>query len=195
MPEDDGVTYWDFDVPQNASEPKDASATVIVSSALLELISFLDDEALITKFRNAAYAMLESLASDKYLADPNITNAILLHSTAHKPANKRIDIPLIYADYYFIEGMMRYQADRNLTSVDSDKDSKLIKPNKYTLKQNYPNPFNPTTTIKYEIIKNSDVRIIVYDVLGRVVKELIRTNQSAGQYQVKWNGKNENRQK
>ena len=188
LPTDDGVTYWDFDVPQNSSEPKDASATVIVASALLELISFTEDEAEITKFRNAAYAMLESLASDKYLADPNITNAILLHSTAHKPANKRIDIPLIYADYYFIEAMLRYQADR-LTNIDDNKNSYPTAPQIFVLEQNYPNPFNPSTIIAYGLPKADHVKITVYDIMGKEVRTLVNERQNGGRYKIKWNGK------
>ena len=191
LPEDDGVTYWDFDVPYNSSEPKDASATSIVASALLELITFVEDESLRTKFKDAAFAMLESLASDKYLADPNITSAILLHNTAHKPANKRVDVPLVYSDYYFIEAMIRYQEFRT-TATDINVEVNSNTPQNFRLEQNYPNPFNPTTTIKYELQNNSDVQIVIYDVLGNKIKELVNTKQSSGSHQVMWNGENKN---
>ena len=57
-------------------------------------------------------------------------------------------------------------------------------PTEFALRQNYPNPFNPTTTIKYDVPAQSDVRIVLYDVLGRVVQRLVDRNQKAGRYEV-----------
>jgi flagellar hook assembly protein FlgD len=50
----------------------------------------------------------------------------------------------------------------------------------------YPNPFNPITTIEYGLPKDSQVSITVYDMLGRIVKELINEKQSAGFHSIKW---------
>ena len=61
-------------------------------------------------------------------------------------------------------------------------------PDKYTLLQNYPNPFNPTTTIKYGLIKQTNVELTVYDALGRLIKTLVKGNQSAGYHEVTFNG-------
>jgi hypothetical protein len=60
----------------------------------------------------------------------------------------------------------------------------------YYLTQNFPNPFNPQTTIKYGLLKAGEVRVIIYDVLGNIVKFLINQNQPRGHYQVIWNGVN-----
>ena len=60
-------------------------------------------------------------------------------------------------------------------------------PNKYSLSQNYPNPFNPTTTIKFEVAKNSFVSIKVFDLLGREVKSLVNNNLNAGTYEYTFN--------
>ena len=73
-----------------------------------------------------------------------------------------------------------------VTSVATNDELSI--PDHFTINQNYPNPFNPTTTISYGLPKNSDVSIIVYDVSGREVRNLIQTNQSAGWYDVTWNG-------
>ena len=59
-------------------------------------------------------------------------------------------------------------------------------PTKFVLAQNYPNPFNPSTTIYYEIPKNSYVKIIIYDVLGRVTAILADGVQPANKYSIKW---------
>ena len=61
-------------------------------------------------------------------------------------------------------------------------------PGEYTLYQNYPNPFNPTTKIKFQITKLSDVKLVVYDALGREVATLVDERLSAGSYSISWDG-------
>jgi len=61
-------------------------------------------------------------------------------------------------------------------------------PENYSLDQNYPNPFNPETNIGYRIPKLSNVKLIVYDALGREVRTLVNTFQLAGNYEIRWNG-------
>ena len=63
-------------------------------------------------------------------------------------------------------------------------------PKEFNLWQNYPNPFNPVTIIKYEIPKNANVSVIVYDVTGRVVKELVNEFKYAGYYNIEFNAAN-----
>ncbi|MBE0571139.1 MAG: TIGR03790 family protein, partial [Ignavibacteriaceae bacterium] len=63
-------------------------------------------------------------------------------------------------------------------------------PKEFTLYQNFPNPFNPTTTIKYDLPQTSDVSLIIYDILGRKVKELVNTKQQAGRYEVQFDASN-----
>lgn len=63
-------------------------------------------------------------------------------------------------------------------------------PLSYSLSQNYPNPFNPSTLIHYALKENVDVRITVYDILGRVIKTLVNEYQDAGFRSVLWSGTN-----
>jgi len=60
-------------------------------------------------------------------------------------------------------------------------------PKIYILFQNYPNPFNPSTTIQFDIIKSSHVKLIIYDMLGRKITTLVNENRKAGSYRVEWN--------
>ena len=60
----------------------------------------------------------------------------------------------------------------------SDVNDEVIVPNKFELKQNYPNPFNPTTVIEYSIPKVSNVKITVFDILGRKIATLVNANRS-----------------
>jgi len=61
-------------------------------------------------------------------------------------------------------------------------------PNNFVLEQNYPNPFNPSTTIKYAISKPANVNLSIYNILGQKVMELVNTQQTAGTYEVRFNG-------
>jgi hypothetical protein len=58
--------------------------------------------------------------------------------------------------------------------------------NQFALTQNYPNPFNPTTTIRYQLIKRSDVKLHIYDLLGQPVKTLVQGEQVTGGYSLIW---------
>jgi photosystem II stability/assembly factor-like uncharacterized protein len=60
----------------------------------------------------------------------------------------------------------------------------------YSLSQNYPNPFNPATKIDYSIAKSGIVKIVVYDILGKVVKTLVDEKESPGKYSIEFNAGN-----
>ena len=61
----------------------------------------------------------------------------------------------------------------------------------FALYQNYPNPFNPTTTIQYDIPRNGEVNIAVYDIQGRLVRSLSNITQQAGRHTVMWDARND----
>jgi len=66
-----------------------------------------------------------------------------------------------------------------------------IIPHEYVLHQNYPNPFNPTTTLRYDLPENSLVTITIYDMMGRIVKTLVNSSQTAGFKSIRWSGNND----
>ena len=101
---DDLVPRWDFDDP-SATAPKDASAACVVASALLELSEYVGGDKG-AAYRDFAMRSLECLSTDKYQSgDRNV--AFLMHSTGHHPAGSEIDASIIYADYYYLEALMR----------------------------------------------------------------------------------------
>lgn len=104
----DHIPYWDFDDPAIPNAPRDASATAITASALLELLTLCNDSLLAKKYLTAAKDMLDELATGKYLSRKK-NHAFLLSSTGNKPSNKDVDVPIIYADYYFLEALLRRQ--------------------------------------------------------------------------------------
>ena len=102
----DLIPYWDFSAPDIPKAPRDASAAAVTASALLELSTFITDKTKAKMYRRKAEQMLTSLSSDHYQSR-NINNAFLLHSTGHKPNGSEIDASIIYADYYYIEALLR----------------------------------------------------------------------------------------
>ena len=63
-------------------------------------------------------------------------------------------------------------------------------PEVFALHQNYPNPFNPTTQIRYDLPEDVMVSITIYDLMGRSIKSLVNSNQSAGYRSIRWNATN-----
>ncbi|MCB0265918.1 MAG: T9SS type A sorting domain-containing protein, partial [Calditrichaeota bacterium] len=63
-------------------------------------------------------------------------------------------------------------------------------PQDFALLQNYPNPFNPTTTIPVKLATSADIRLTIFDNLGRTVRNLVDGNVSAGSHDFEWNGRN-----
>jgi uncharacterized protein YyaL (SSP411 family) len=102
MPED-FVPYWDFDAPDKSTQPRDVSAAAIIASALLELSSYTQPV-----YHEVAIKILKSLSSPAYKANTGENHHFLLmHSTGSIPHQAEIDAPLNYADYYYVEALMR----------------------------------------------------------------------------------------
>ena len=104
----DKIPYWDYNAPKIPTS-RDASAGAIAASALLELGQYVG-KADKTKYVDAAAVMLQSLSSDAYRAKLGENGGFLLkNSVGHFLANSEVDVPLTYADYYFLEGLLRYK--------------------------------------------------------------------------------------
>jgi hypothetical protein len=61
-------------------------------------------------------------------------------------------------------------------------------PTLFSLSQNYPNPFNPNTKIRFDLPKNVNVKLTLYDMLGREVETIVNEQLNAGSYEVNWDG-------
>jgi len=102
----DFVPYWDFDAPGIPNEPRDVSAVAIIASALYELSTYSDKEF----YKSWADKIMTSLASPTYRARLGTNgNFLLMHSVGSIPHGAEIDVPLNYADYYFLEALTRKQ--------------------------------------------------------------------------------------
>ncbi len=103
----DKIPYWDYDAPKTDKTPRDVSAAAITASALYELSIFISKKEK-KKYLNWADAIMKSLKSPIYLAEAGKNNGFLLyHSVGSLPHKSEIDVPLNYADYYFLEALSR----------------------------------------------------------------------------------------
>ena len=108
LPED-GVPFWDF----SQTDYRDASAGAIIAGGLLKLREYrgAKDDG---KGLRAAERILRTLASPEYLAEPRTNGGFLLkHSVGHLPNKSEVDVPLTYADYYFLEALTLYPVSAN----------------------------------------------------------------------------------
>jgi uncharacterized protein YyaL (SSP411 family) len=112
---DDMIPYWDMRDPdiktgkglaQDGSCPRDASAAAIIASALYELATYVGPEDAAT-YREAANKMLHSLETRYQPEQLGAQGFLLLHSTGNHPAKDEIDVPINYADYYYLEALHR----------------------------------------------------------------------------------------
>lgn len=103
---DDGIPYWDYNAPNIPNEPRDASAAAIMASALYELSTYAKSDY----YKGWADKIMNSLSTPEYRAKLGENgNFILMHSVGSIPHGAEIDVPINYADYYFLEALKRNQ--------------------------------------------------------------------------------------
>ena len=106
LPEDK-VPYWDFNAPEIPNAKRDASAAAIMASGFIEL-SRLDKSEDAPRWLEFAEAQIRSLTSPAYLAEPGTNGGFILkHSVGNHNKNSEVDVPLTYADYYYVEALTR----------------------------------------------------------------------------------------
>jgi uncharacterized protein YyaL (SSP411 family) len=110
----DLIPYWDFDAPNIPNEPRDVSAAAVIASALFEL-------SIYTKTKNdyliKATQIVNTLASKYNFNQGEGKGFILDHSTGSKPHDSEIDVPISYADYYYLEALTRANRLKNKQAV------------------------------------------------------------------------------
>jgi len=105
----DKIPYWDFDAPGIPNAPRDVSAGAVMCSTLIELSQYVPAKEA-KEYMKAAERMLEALSSPAYSAAAGENGGFILkHGVGNYPRKADVDVPLIYADYYFIEALARYK--------------------------------------------------------------------------------------
>jgi len=103
----DKVPYWDFDAPGIPDTYRDASAAAIIASALIDLAKETKGDAS-TTYRQIAEMIVKNLSNAPYRAVLGTNQGFILkHSVGSLPHQNEIDVPLAYADYYYIEALMK----------------------------------------------------------------------------------------
>lgn len=109
----DLIPYWDYDALNIPNVPRDASAAAVTASALYEMSTYLPNQ----KYKETADEIVESLSTPAFRAEVGTNgNFILMHSVGSIPHGQEIDVPLNYADYYFLESLIR---KRNLENGET----------------------------------------------------------------------------
>lgn len=104
----DKIPYWDYNAPDIPNALRDASAGAVMASALLELCRY--DKANGPLYFKTAETIIRNLSTVQYKAAIGTNGGFLLkHSVGSLPGHSEVDVPLTYADYYFIEALGRYQ--------------------------------------------------------------------------------------
>ena len=105
LPED-LIPYWDMKTPDIPNTPRDVSAAAIMASALYELSTYVSANDS-RRYKKLANKIVDSLNKDYQAQSETAYGFLLLHSTGHYPGGDEIDVPLSYADYYYLEALAR----------------------------------------------------------------------------------------
>jgi len=193
--EGDGMTEFKVMAAMNEanyySDPESGYSVDNIAPGVPQgLMAVLVDEGIQLTWEMSAdedfqYYMLEK-SSDEVFTEPEVFEMIDI-------AYLDLDYVLNESNYYRLAAvdhagnMSDYSDVVDFAVLSTDLD--LI-PEVFALHQNYPNPFNPTTQIKYDLPEDAMVSITIYDVMGRRVKSLVSTTQSAGYRSIQWDATN-----
>lgn len=112
MPKD-YIPYWDFDAPEIPNANRDASAACVIASALTELSDFVDAKTA-KKYMKVVKVQIRTLASPEYTANQGENGCFILkHSVGALPFKSEVDVPMTYADYYYLEALTRLKRKLN----------------------------------------------------------------------------------
>ncbi len=170
---DDFVPIYDFLEPVTTVQTRDVSASAIAASAFFEIYEYTQTP----RYFNSAVNILNSISNEKYLSINSENSSILTQSTLHRGHG---NVGTSYADYYFLEAIVRYKKIRQAEFPQ------LLSQSVFYLDQNFPNPFNNHTQILYTIENDGEVEISVYNSAGRKIRQLVSAYLPAGSYRVEF---------
>lgn len=111
--EEDFVPVWDFRAPEDTKWLRDSSAGACAACGLLA-IADLVSESEAKSYRRAGERILESLYRNYGAFEDENEEGLILHGTSHYPERRNMDVPLIYGDYYFVEGLARLRGGHSI---------------------------------------------------------------------------------
>ena len=185
----DGNGFDDNDLFYTGSAPDMGALEWVIAAPNLE--AYAQDSTVILAWTEIEEDLL-------YYQLDRATNAMFTENvdqtyvTTNTYTDDDIDTGIEY--FYRVSGYVGYWTDYSNTvsviieSLDLDEDSAMHLD--YKIHQNYPNPFNPTTQIKYDLPEDALVSINIYDLMGRSIKSLVNSQQTAGYRSIQWNATN-----
>ena len=132
------------------------------------------------------YYLLER-STDEEFAEDIVSNYVTINY--YEDNEMEYDTEYFYRVSYYTNNWSEYSEVISVTLQWLDVDGEQL-PTVYALHQNYPNPFNPTTQIKYDLPEDAMVSITIYDIMGRSIRSLVKSQQTAGYRSIQWNATN-----
>jgi len=132
------------------------------------------------------YYLLER-STDEEFAEDIVSNYLAINY--YEDNEMEYDTEYFYRVSYYTNNWSEYSEVLSVTLEWLDVDGEQL-PTVYALHQNYPNPFNPTTQIKYDLPEDAMVSITIYDIMGRSIRSLVNSQQTAGYRSIQWNATN-----
>jgi len=185
----DGDGFDDSDLFYTGSAP-DMGALEWVIPAPQDLQAYAQDSTVIlawSPIEQVQYYQLDRATNESFTE-----NVVQSFITTNSFTDENLEPEIEY--FYRVSGYVGYWTDySNTVSVimeplDLDEGSGL--PLGYKIYQNHPNPFNPVTTLSYDLPEGGPVNIVIYDMMGRIVKNLVSGHQEAGRGSIQWNATN-----
>ena len=142
---------------------------------------------------NVEYKSTTNRLPEGWIVSSNFENGVLKVAMAGTEALNDGSYAIVNFTLTNKEAVATVEGSAKLNDESSSTMAAKVReiPAEFALSQNYPNPFNPTTSIKYQLANNANVKLVVYNMLGQVVKTLVSQEQEAGYYTIQWNGTND----
>ena len=133
------------------------------------------------------YYLLERSTDPEFTEGTIVSNYVM--TNAYEDDDLEYDTQYFYRVSYYVGDWSELSEVLSVTLEWMDVDGNQI-PEVYALHQNYPNPFNPVTNLSYDLPEDAMVNITIFDMMGRIVSNLVNENQSAGYKSLQWNATN-----
>ena len=133
------------------------------------------------------YYLLERSTDEEFTEENSVGNYLMINY--YEDSSLEYDTEYFYRVSYFANQWSEYSDILSFTLETMNLDGDQT-PEVYALHQNYPNPFNPVTNLSYDLLDGTMVNITIYDIMGRIVNNLVNVHQSSGYKSVQWNATN-----
>ncbi len=133
------------------------------------------------------YYLLERSIDEEFTEENTVSNYLTVNY--YEDNDMEYDTEYFYRVSYYTSNWSEFSEVISVTLQWMDVDGNQL-PSEYAIHQNYPNPFNPVTNLRYDLPEDAMVNLTIYDMMGRVIRDLVNGQRSAGYKNVQWNATN-----